>query len=136
MQPFHLAFPTTDLAATRGFMTEVIGATVGRTSERWVDFNLFGHQVTAHSVPAQDAAPVNPVDGKQVPALHFGVVLEWAEWERLAERLRAAGVDFVIEPYVRFAGEVGEQGTFFVREPAGTHLEFKTFRHLDQLFAA
>lgn len=136
MQPFHLAFPTTDLAATRAFMTDVIGAGVGREATRWVDFDLFGHQVTAHLVDAGESAPTNPVDGHAVPAFHFGVVLDWNAWEELAERLRQRGEEFLIEPYVRFAGKTGEQGTFFVREPAGTALEFKTFRNMDQLFAA
>jgi len=135
MQPFHLAFPTTDLAATRAFLVDAIGAKVGREATRWVDFDLFGHQVTAHLVDHGDAAPTNPVDGHAVPAFHFGVVLEWSAWESLAERLRQRDVQFVIEPYVRFAGKPGEQGTFFVRDPAGTALEFKTFRDMNQLFA-
>ncbi len=136
MQPFHLAFPTTDLAATRAFMTEIVGCSIGREAQRWVDFNLFGHQVTAHSVPEASAAEKNPVDGHSVPAFHFGVVLEWSDWEALAERVANAGIAFEIEPYVRFAGEVGEQGTFFFREPGGTALEFKSFRDMEQLFAA
>ncbi|RXZ66413.1 VOC family protein [Pelagerythrobacter rhizovicinus] len=135
MQPFHLAFPTVDLTATRAFMIDVIGARIGREASRWVDFDLFGHQVTAHLVDAGEGAPTNPVDGHAVPAFHFGVVLEWDEWENLARRLRDRGVEFLIEPYVRFAGKPGEQGTFFVREPAGTALEFKTFRDMAQLFA-
>lgn len=136
MQPFHLAFPTTDIAATRAFMVEAIGAGVGREISRWVDFDLFGHQVTAHLVEYRDNAPTNPVDGHAVPAFHFGSVFEWEEWEALAERLHDCGVEFMIEPYVRFAGEPGEQGTFFVREPAGTALEFKAFRDMRQLFAS
>lgn len=136
MQPFHLAFPTCDLAATRAFLVDVIGAGIGREASRWVDFDLFGHQVTAHLVERGESAPTNPVDGHAVPAFHFGVVLEWDDWEALAKRLQAHGVDFVIEPYVRFEGKTGEQGTFFVREPAGTALEFKTFRDMQQLFAA
>ena len=136
MQPFHLAFPTSDLAATRDFLVDVIGAGIGREASRWVDFDLFGHQVTAHLVERGESAPTNPVDGHSVPAFHFGVVLEWDDWEALAKRLRANGADFVIEPYVRFKGKTGEQGTFFVREPAGTALEFKTFRDMQQLFAA
>ena len=136
MQPFHLAFPTTDLVATRGFMVDVIGASIGREASRWVDFDLFGHQVTAHLVEASDAAPTNPVDGHAVPAFHFGVVLRPDVWEDLAHRLTQHGVDYLIEPHIRFPGENGEQGTFFVREPAGAALEFKTFRHFDQLFAA
>ena len=103
MQPFHLAFPTTDLAATRAFLVDAIGAKVGREAARWVDFDLFGHQVTAHLVDHGEAAPTNPVDGHAVPAFHFGVVLEWSAWESLAERLRQRDVRFVIEPYVRWS---------------------------------
>ena len=136
MQPFHLAFPTNDLAATRAFMTDMLGAGIGRESERWVDFDFFGHQVTSHLVEGTDAAATNPVDGKAVPAFHFGIVLQWEDWETLAEKLDRAGVAFEIGPYRRFEGEAGEQGTFFVREPGGnTALEFKTFRNFDQLFA-
>ncbi len=135
MQPFHLAFPTADLAATRAFMTEVVGCSVGREDPKWVDFNLFGHQVTAHSVPEMADTATNAVDGHSVPTFHFGVVLEWDEWEKLAERVAKAGVPFDIEPYVRFEGQTGEQGTFFFREPGGAALEFKSFRNMDQLFS-
>ena len=136
MQPFHLAFPVSDLPATRAFFVDVLGARVGRESDRWVDFDFFGHQVTAHLDPGQKPASVNPVDGKKVPTFHFGVVLEWSQWEALAARLRERGVEFIIEPYVRFAGQVGEQGTFFVKEPSGNGIEFKSFRDMGQLFAA
>ena len=136
MQPFHLAFPVHDLQATRGFFVDVLGARIGRESDRWVDFDFFGHQVTAHLDPGQKPSSVNPVDGKQVPTFHFGVVLEWSQWEVLAARLGEAGVPFVIEPYVRFRGEVGEQGTFFIKEPSGNGVEFKSFRDISQLFAA
>jgi extradiol dioxygenase family protein len=136
MQPFHLAFPVGDLAATRAFFVDVLGAGVGRESDKWVDFNFFGHQVTAHLDPSRvPHASTNPVDGKDVPTMHFGIVLEWQDWEQLGNRLRDRGVKFVIEPYVRFKGEVGEQGTFFVREPSGTALEFKTFKDMGRLFA-
>jgi uncharacterized protein len=136
MPPFHLAFPTPDLAATRAFFVDTLGVTIGRESEAWVDFEFFGHQVTAHRDVTAGAAAKNEVDGKRVPTLHFGVVLKWEDWEALAERLQGKGVEFVIEPYVRFAGQTGEQGTFFLREPGGTHMEFKTFKDMSQLFAA
>ena len=136
MQPFHLAFPVHDLQATRAFIVDVLGARVGRESDRWVDFDFFGHQVTAHLDPDQQAAGTAPVDGKKVPTFHFGVVLEWGQWEALAARLRDRGVDFIIEPYVRFKGEVGEQGTFFIREPSGNGIEFKSFKDMASLFAA
>ena len=135
MQPFHMAFPTSDLAATRAFFVDVLGVEVGRESDAWVDFNFFGHQITAHLDPEAKKPSANAVDGKQVPTFHFGVVLEWDAWESLAERLRRMGVQFVIEPYVRFKGQVGEQGTFFLYEPAGAALEFKSFRDMSQLFA-
>ena len=136
MQPFHLAFPVHDLQATRAFFVDVLGVRIGRESERWVDFDFFGHQVTAHLDPSSKPASANPVDGKQVPTFHFGIVLAWPEWEALGERLRARGIEFIIEPYVRFAGEVGEQGTFFIKEPSGNGVEFKSFRDMGQLFAA
>ncbi len=136
MQPFHLAFPVHDLQATRAFIVDVLGARVGRESERWVDFDFFGHQVTAHLDPEAKPASHNPVDGKKVPTFHFGVVLEWAQWEVLANRLKSKNVDFIIEPYVRFEGQVGEQGTFFIKEPSGNGVEFKSFRDMSRVFAA
>lgn len=136
MQPFHLAFPVHDLQATKAFIVEVLGARVGRESDRWVDFDFFGHQVTAHLDPTAAATTTNPVDGKSVPTFHFGVVLEWPQWEALAQRLQARGLQFIIEPYVRFQGEVGEQGTFFIKEPSGNGIEFKSFKDMGQLFAA
>ena len=133
---FHLAFPVDDLAAARAFYGELMGCAEGRSSEAWVDFDLFGHQIVAHLAPEECTdAKTGAVDGKQVPVRHFGLILEWADWEALADRMKAAGRDFIIEPYVRFAGEPGEQGTFFVRDPAGNALEFKTFRDDSQVFA-
>ena len=136
MQPFHLAFPVHDLQATRAFFVDVLGAGIGRESERWVDFDFFGHQVTAHLDPDAKPASANPVDGKAVPTFHFGVVLDWPQWESLGERLTRQGLEFIIEPYVRFKGEVGEQGTFFIKEPSGNGIEFKSFKDMGQLFAA
>ena len=135
--PFHLAFPVDDIAATRRFYGDVLGCRVGRSSERWIDFELFGHQISAHLAPEECAAArTNGVDGDAVPVRHFGCVLPWDRWESLAERLRAADVPFLIGPRVRFEGEVGEQGTFFVRDPSGNALEFKTFRDMQRLFQA
>jgi extradiol dioxygenase family protein len=137
--PFHLAFPVRDLAATRAFYADLLGCAVGRESERWIDFDFFGHQITAHVVPPPPDAsgPArNDVDGDRVPVPHFGAVLAWADWEALAERVRAAGHEFVIGPRVRFPGEVGEQGTFFLLDPAGNALEFKSFRDPARLFAS
>ena len=136
MQPFHLAFPVGDLHATRAFFVDVLGAKIGRESDKWVDFDFFGHQVTAHHDQSRAEAATNAVDGKKVPTFHFGVVLEWPQWEALARRLTELQLEFIIEPYVRFQGQVGEQGTFFIREPSGNGVEFKSFKDMGRLFAA
>jgi hypothetical protein len=133
--PFHLAFPVHDLAAARAFYGGVLGCPEGRSAEAWVDFDFFGHQLVAHLRQAPAPASRHAVDGDAVPVPHFGVVLPWDEWERCAERLRAAGTPFVIEPRVRFRGGAGEQGTLFVRDPSGNALEFKAFRDPSRLFA-
>jgi hypothetical protein len=136
MRPFHLAFPVDDLDKAQTFYRDVIGCGIGRRSDKWIDFDLYGHQVVAHlveAVPTHGAD--NPVDGHNVPVPHFGVVLEWQAWHDLADRLRHANVSFEIEPYVRFAGQVGEQATMFFRDPSGNALEFKAFRDPMQLFA-
>jgi len=125
---FHLAFPVLDLAATRAFYGDLLGCREGRSADRWIDYDFFGHQLSAHLVDEVAAPATNPVDGDRVPARHFGVVLEWAEWEGWAERLRSAGVAFLIEPHVRFAGKPGEQATMFFNDPSGNSLEFKAFR--------
>ena len=136
MPPFHLAFPVHDLDAARAFYVDLLGCGVGRTSDKWIDFDFWGHQVVAHLAPGAGEAETNTVDGHQVPSRHFGVVVDWDEWEALADKFKAAGCSFLVEPYVRFAGEVGEQGTLFIQDPSGNALEFKTFRNRDQLFAA
>ncbi|WP_404296524.1 VOC family protein [Halomonas sp.] len=138
LSPFHLAIPVHDLAAARTFYNEVFGLEEGRSSEQWVDFNFFGHQLVIHEhpkMPYQEQANTNAVDGHDVPVPHFGVVLGWEEWETLAERLNARGTEFVIEPYVRFKGQVGEQATMFLLDPCGNALEFKAFKDMSQLFA-
>jgi len=124
-----------DLAATRRFYGDVLGLTEGRSAARWVDFDLFGHQISAHLVEAEEGAErTSSVDGDDVPVRHFGAVLLWEDWKALAERLRRRSVDFLLEPRVRFQGEVGEQGTFFLRDPSGNALEFKAFRDPERLF--
>ena len=134
--PFHLAFPVNDLAATETFYTGLLKCPTGRRSERWIDFDFFGHQITAHLVDDDaSAVPTNPVDGEKVPARHFGAVLDWDEWHALADRLRGEGVAFLIEPQIRFSGQVGEQATMFFRDPSGNALEFKSFKDPSQLFA-
>lgn len=131
--PFHLAFPVRDVASTRRFYAGVLGCPVGRSAERWIDFDFFGHQLSAH-VADDDVLATNEVDGDAVPVRHFGVVLSMERWRALAERLRAAGVEFLIEPKIRFEGEVGEQATLFVRDPSGNALEFKAFADPERLF--
>jgi extradiol dioxygenase family protein len=139
LAPFHLAIPMHELAAARRFYGTLFGCAEGRSAHDWVDFDFFGHQLVAHVDPTRTAfapaAHTNAVDGHDVPVPHFGVVLEWQTWHALVERLRAGGVHFVIEPYVRFAGQVGEQATFFLYDPSGNALEFKAFRDPSRLFA-
>ena len=136
LPPFHLAFPVDDLGAARRFYGELLGCPEGRSAEQWVDFDLYGHQIVAHLVPEQvEPRSTNPVDGEDVPVPHFGVVLDKQAWKRLAERLTGAGVEFVIPPTVRFAGQPGEQATMFLHDPAGNALEFKAMASPDKLFA-
>lgn len=135
--PFHLAFPVADLASTRAFYSGILGCREARSAPLWVDFDFFGHQISAHVRPeACGAALCNPVDGDDVPVRHFGAVLEWEAWEALAARLADGGVRFLLAPHVRFQGQVGEQGTFFVADPSGNALEFKSFRDPGRLFAS
>lgn len=134
--PFHLAFPVHDLAQARRFYGDLLGCPEGRSSDEWVDFNLYGHQVVAHLAPDEARkAATNAVDGDNVPVRHFGVVLPMPMWQSLADRLAAAGVSFIIEPHIRFKGQVGEQATMFFLDPSGNALEFKAFRDLQSLFA-
>ncbi|MGY8899357.1 MAG: VOC family protein [Paraglaciecola sp.] len=136
IMPFHLAIPVTDLVVSRAFYGELLGCAQGRSSEHWIDWNFFGHQLVTHLVaemPNQPAA--NKVDDKAVPVPHFGVVLTMQDWHDLAARLQAANVNFVIEPYVRFKNEPGEQATLFLLDPCGNALEFKAFNDIGQLFA-
>lgn len=138
LSPFHLAIPVWDLPAARRFYGEVFGLPEGRSDTHWVDFDFYGHQLVLHEHPrtaSQEHAHTNAVDGHAVPVPHFGIVLEWTQWEALAERLKSRGTQFVIEPYVRFKGQVGEQATMFFYDPCGNALEFKSFRDMSQLFA-
>ena len=136
LRPFHLAFPVRDLDEARAFWGEVMGCAEGRSSDQWIDFNFYGHQIVAHCTGsvAGDAGN-NPVDGHGVPVPHFGIVLELADWEALAARLKAGGVRFEIEPHVRFKGQPGEQWTMFFRDPSGNAIEMKAFSDLGKLFA-
>ena len=136
LPPFHLAFPVHDLAEARAFWGGVMGCAEGRSSEAWIDFDFYGHQIVAHCTGQRaDDAGRNPVDGHGVPVPHFGLVLPMDDWHALAERLRRAGVTFEIEPYVRFKGQVGEQATMFFRDPSGNAVEIKAFADIGQLFA-
>ena len=133
---FHLAFPVRDIAEARRFYGDLLGCPEGRSSNEWVDFNFHGHQVVAHLAPDEcGTASTNEVDGDKVPVRHFGAILPMADWEALADKLRAAGTRFVIEPHVRFKGQVGEQATMFFLDPSGNALEFKAFGDISQVFA-
>lgn len=133
---FHLAFPVNDIESTRRFYVDLLGCRIGRESDKWIDFDFFGHQITAHVSP-QEARQVaaNPVDGDDVPVRHFGAILEWDAWHALAERLQQAKAQFVIPPHIRFKGEVGEQATMFITDPSGNALEFKSFQNMSRVFA-
>ena len=136
LPPFHLAFPVHDLAAARAFYGELLGCAEGRSSDEWVDFDFHGHQIVAHLAPdGKGRAASNAVDGHHVPVPHFGLVLDMAEWEALADRLQAAEVDFAIPPTVRFKGQPGEQATMFFRDPSGNALEIKAMANPANLFA-
>ena len=134
---FHLAIPVTDIDAARQFYGEVLGCNEGRSDERWVDFEFFGHQLVVHLVSPQHhpAAATSSVDGHGVPTSHFGPILSWEAFDELEETLRSADIEFVIEPYLRFEGLAGEQRTLFVKDPSGNHLEFKAFRDDSMVFA-
>ncbi len=136
-RPFHIAVPVRDIEEARKFYTGVMGCEEGRSDSHWIDFNMYGHQYVVHYKPTGQPASLhhNPVDGYEVPVPHCGVVLQWKEWEDLAEKLRRADIKFVIEPYVRFKGLPGEQATLFFLDPSGNALEFKAFRNPENLFA-
>lgn len=135
LPPFHLAFTVDDLGEARCFYGGLLGCSEGRSNARWVDFDFFGHQIVAHlDETAGQGAASNAVDGHDVPVPHFGAVLDWEAFAALRERLEGAGIDWVIEPYIRFEGEAGEQATMFLRDPSGNALEFKAFRDPDRLF--
>ncbi|GJH17169.1 VOC family protein [Caballeronia novacaledonica] len=136
MPPFHLAFPVHSLAAAREFYGELLGCPEGRSSDAWVDFDFYGHQIVAHLAPEEAGhRSTSAVDGDAVPVRHFGVVLSIPQWEELADKLRAAGTRFIIEPHVRFKGEVGEQATMFFLDPSGNAVEIKAFADMSSLFA-
>ena len=135
MRPFHLAFPVTDLDATRSFYVDILQCNVGRSSDKWIDFNMFGHQVVAHLVNANDHPSTNSVDGDDVPASHFGIILTMNQWNELRDHLNNFNITFIIKPKIRFKGEPGEQATMFFLDPSGNALEFKAFKDDKQIFA-
>ena len=135
MRPFHLAFPVDNLEKTREFYINILGCREGRSSDRWIDFDMYGHQVVAHLIDKVESVQTNPVDGDDVPASHFGVILDMEDWESLSERLKSSGMNFIIEPHIRFKGEAGEQATMFFLDPCGNALEFKAFKSDDMIFA-
>ena len=135
MRPFHLAFPVDNLEKTRGFYINILGCREGRSSDRWIDFDMYGHQVVAHLIDKVESVQTNPVDGDDVPASHFGVILDMEDWDSLSERLKSSGMNFIIEPHIRFKGEAGEQATMFFLDPCGNALEFKAFKSDDMIFA-
>ena len=135
LRPFHLAFPVFDLEEARDFYVNTLGCSIGRESDQWIDFNLYGHQVVAHLSPNEiKDESRNQVDGDAVPVRHFGVILENNEWQKLVDRLKTKGEDFLIEPRVRFEGKSGEQRTLFILDPSGNALEFKSFADDDHIF--
>jgi len=135
MRPFHLAFPVTNLESTKTFYVDLLQCNIGRTSDKWIDFNMFGHQVVAHLVEKYDHPSTNQVDGDDVPASHFGIILTMNQWNQLNQHLEKFDVNFIIKPKIRFKGEAGEQATMFFLDPSGNALEFKAFKDDKQIFA-
>tara|TARA_B100001996_G_scaffold258257_1_gene200841 strand:- start:677 stop:1096 length:420 start_codon:yes stop_codon:yes gene_type:complete len=132
---FHLAFPVNDLEKSKNFYTSVLGCALGRESKKWIDFNLYGHQIVAHLSPDDcHENSANLVDGDKIPARHFGVILPWSDWEKLSKYIKKMTVDFFIEPRIRFKNKPGEQGTFFIKDPSGNILEFKSFKSDSEIF--
>ncbi|MGR8947050.1 MAG: VOC family protein [Gammaproteobacteria bacterium] len=132
---FHMAFPVTDLEAARNFYVDIMGCREGRSAERWADFNFFGFQITAHLVESAELAGANSVDEHDIPIPHFGLIMSWEDWHRAVDHLTYIGVEFSVEPHIRFKGKIGEQATFFVADPSGNCLEFKAFKNPGDVFA-
>ena len=136
LSPFHLAIPVNNIAKCKIFYKEILGCNEGRSSDNWVDFDLFGHQLVIHFHESNNKnLHTNPVDGKDVPIPHFGVILEWENFKIFSSKLEKKGVEFIIKPYIRFEGEPGEQATMFFKDPSGNALEFKSFKDSNQIFA-
>ena len=135
LRPFHLAFPVSNIKETKKWYTEILGCSIGREAERWIDFNFFGHQISAHLSDSLDSVTHNQVDCKEIPSRHFGVILEPTDWENLAKRLTELKIEFKVEPYTRFQKEKGEQSTLFIKDPSNNYLEFKSFKNDEMIFA-
>ncbi|MDG2229575.1 MAG: VOC family protein [Gammaproteobacteria bacterium] len=136
LNPFHLAIPVTDIEESKRFYHNLLGAKIGRFSDTWIDFDFFGHQLVCHLSPASISETSNPVDQEDVPIPHYGVVLDWNEFEAIIKQLEEKKINFIIKPTIRFKGEVGEQAIVFLRDPSGNAIEFKSFRNMDNLFKA
>ena len=136
LNPFHLAIPVTDIEESKRFYHNLLGAKIGRFSDTWIDFDFFGHQLVCHLSPASISETSNPVDQEDVPVPHYGVVLDWNEFEAIIKQLEEKKINFIIKPTIRFKGEVGEQAIVFLRDPSGNAIEFKSFRNMDNLFKA
>ena len=136
LNPFHLAIPVTDIEESKRFYHNLLGAKIGRFSDTWIDFDFFGHQLVCHLSPASISETSNPVDQEDVPIPHYGVVLDWNEFEKIIKQLEEKKINFIIKPTIRFKGEVGEQAIVFLRDPSGNAIEFKSFRNMDNLFKA
>ena len=134
LRPFHLAFPISDIKEAKKWYTEILGCSVGREAERWIDFNFFGHQISAHLSDSSDSVTHNRVDSKKIPSRHFGIILTPLDWDILAQRLTELKIKFKVEPYTRFKGEKGEQSTLFIEDPSGNCLEFKSFKNDEMIF--
>ena len=135
LPPFHLAIPVHNLQKAREFYGGILNCQQGRSSDYWIDYNFFGHQLVVHLDDKINPKSFNTVDGKNVPIPHFGLVLDWRDWKLLKKKLEAANIDFIVEPYIRFEGEIGEQATMFFLDPSSNALEFKAFKNINQLFA-
>ncbi|MCB1051280.1 MAG: VOC family protein [Acidobacteria bacterium] len=135
MRPFHLAFPVHDLKAAKDFYCQILGCGTGRESPEWVDFNFFGHQITAHLANTENGVATNPVDGQAIPIRHFGIILTMQDWQALAKHLETLNIDFKVKPQIRFRGMAGEQATLFIADPSGNYLEFKAFNDDRSIFA-
>ena len=135
LRPFHLAFPVSNIKETKEWYTKILGCSLGREAEKWIDFNFFGHQISAHLSKTSNSITHNEVDNKQIPSRHFGIILNPLDWNALAKRLTDLKIEFKIKPYTRFKGEKGEQSTLFIEDPSGNCLEFKSFKNDEMIFA-